>query len=87
MVSDEKIIEAYKMLALNEGIFCEPASAACVAWLIRTAEEDPKSIKGKQVVCVLTGHGLKDPESAITNSPGIIKVKKDYEQIKKVLDL
>jgi len=87
MVSDEKIIKAYKILALNEGIFCEPASAACVAGLIRSAEEDPRSIKGKQVVCILTGHGLKDPESAITNSPEIIRVKKDYEQIKKVLGL
>ena len=87
MVSDEKIIEAYKILALNEGIFCEPASAACVAGLIRSAEEDPMSVKGKQVVCILTGHGLKDPDMAISNSPEIIRVKKDYQQIKKVLDL
>jgi threonine synthase len=87
MVSDEEIIEAYKLLALSEGIFCEPASAACVAGLIKSAEKDPGSVKGKQIVCILTGHGLKDPDTAIANSPGIIRVKKDYEQIKKVLDL
>ena len=87
MVSDDEIIKAYKLLALNEGIFCEPASAACVAGLIKSAEKDPGAIKGKQIVCILTGHGLKDPDTAISSSPEIIRVKKDYEQIKKVLGL
>lgn len=87
MVSDEKIIQAYKILALNEGIFCEPASAASVAGLIKEADENPEMLKGKQIVCILTGHGLKDPDIAIANSPEIISVKKDYDQIKKVLNL
>lgn len=87
MVSDEKIIQAYKVLALNEGIFCEPASAASVAGLIKEADENPEMLKGKQIVCILTGHGLKDPDIAIANSPGIIRVKKDYDQIKKALNL
>lgn len=87
MVSDEKIIQAYKILALNEGIFCEPASAASVAGLIKEADENPEMLKGKQIVCILTGHGLKDPDIAIANSPEIIRVKKDYDQIKKALNL
>lgn len=87
MVSDEKIIEAYKLLALNEGIFCEPASAASVAGLIKSAGENPEMLRGKKIVCILTGHGLKDPDTAIANSPEIIRVKKDYDQIKKVLKL
>lgn len=87
MVSDEKIIQAYKILALNEGIFCEPASAASVAGLIKEADENPEMLKGKQIVCILTGHGLKDPDIAIANSPEIISVKKDYDQIKKALNL
>lgn len=87
MVSDEKIVSAYKLLALNEGIFCEPASAACVAGLIKTAEENSKILRGKKIVCVLTGHGLKDPDTAISNSPEIIRVKRDYKQIEKVLNL
>ncbi|MDD5658754.1 MAG: threonine synthase [Actinomycetota bacterium] len=87
MVSDEKIIEAYKLLALNEGIFCEPASAASVAGFIKSADENPKMLEGKKIVCVLTGHGLKDPDTAIASSAEIIRVKKDYGQIKKVLRL
>lgn len=87
MVPDSQIIEAYKSLALNEGIFCEPASAASVAGLIRNAEEYPESVKGRKIVCILTGHGLKDPDTAISNSPEIIRVNKDYQQIRKVLGL
>ncbi|MCL6087691.1 MAG: threonine synthase [Actinobacteria bacterium] len=87
MVSDEQIIDAYKILALNEGIFCEPASAASVAGLIKAVKEKPENFKNKQIVCVLTGHGLKDPDTAISNSPEIIRVKKDYKQIEKVLKL
>jgi threonine synthase len=87
MVSDEQILNAYKMLALNEGIFCEPASAACVAGLIKIAENDEGFLSGKQVVCILTGHGLKDPDTAISSSRDIIRVKKDYKEIEKILGL
>jgi len=87
MVSDEQIIEAYKLLALNEGIFCEPASAASVAGLIKELEKNYNLYKGKQIVCVLTGHGLKDPDNAISNSAEIIRVQKDFDQIKKILKL
>jgi threonine synthase len=64
-VSDAEIIEAYKLLGSGEGVFCEPASAASVAGLIKRREEVPP---GATVVCVLTGNGLKDPTTAIDNN-------------------
>ncbi len=85
MVSDEQIISAYKALATMEGIFCEPASAASVAGLIKTIESG-RPLRGR-VVCVLTGHGLKDPDNAIANSGEIIHVENDHQSIKKALHL
>lgn len=64
-VTDEEILEAYRQLAKQEGIFCEPASAASVAGLLKVKEQVPS---GATVVCVLTGNGLKDPDTAITAS-------------------
>jgi threonine synthase len=64
-VSDAEIIEAYKLLGSGEGVFCEPASAASVAGLLKRREEVPS---GATVVCVLTGNGLKDPATAIENN-------------------
>jgi len=68
-VTDEAIIEAYKLLAGGVGIFAEPASAASVAGVLKKAEEgyfDKGDEKNKKdIVCVLTGHGLKDPDCAI----------------------
>ncbi|MFC0081435.1 threonine synthase [Aciditerrimonas ferrireducens] len=60
-VSDEEILDAYRFLAVEESVFCEAASAAAVAGLLRS--EVPR---GATVVCVLTGHGLKDPDLAIS---------------------
>jgi len=70
MVTDEEIIEAYQMLASLEGVFCEPASAASVAGIIKKTRQGyfPGGEK-KVIVCVLTCHGLKDPDRAITVSP------------------
>jgi len=64
-VSDAEILEAWSFLASREGVFCEPASAASVAGLLRHGAEG-------RVVCVLTGHGLKDPETAISSAPGVV---------------
>jgi len=66
MVSDNEILSAYKLLAAREGVFVEPASAASVAGVLKMA---PKGYfaKGSTVVCVLTGHGLKDPDRAIAS--------------------
>ncbi|MCT0224289.1 threonine synthase [Synechococcus sp. CS-1328] len=64
-VTDAEIIEAYKLLGAGEGVFCEPASAASVAGLLKRREEVPS---GATVVCVLTGNGLKDPTTAIEHN-------------------
>ena len=64
-VTDEEILKSYKLLAKNEGIFCEPASAASLAGLIKTKE---KIKPNSTIVCVLTGNGLKDPDCAIKNN-------------------
>ena len=63
-VTDEKIVDAYKLLASSEGIFAEPASAASVAGLIQ-AHHRGLIKEGSDIVCVLTGNGLKDPDNAI----------------------
>lgn len=64
-VSDEEILSAYRFLAGEEGIFCEPASATSVAGLLKLQGEVPPD---STVVCVLTGNGLKDPDTAIANA-------------------
>jgi threonine synthase len=64
-VTDEEILDAYRLLASSEGIFCEPASAASVAGLLQVKDQVPT---GATVVCVLTGNGLKDPDTAIKHS-------------------
>jgi threonine synthase len=69
MVSDEQILQAYRLLAEKEGVFAEPASAASIAGLFKLIEKQyfKKAFNGKKckIVCILTGHGLKDPELAI----------------------
>jgi threonine synthase len=60
-VTDEQILSAYRLLASTEGIFCEPASAAAVAGLLAFGAGD-----ARRVACVLTGHGLKDPQTAMS---------------------
>jgi threonine synthase len=64
-VTDTEILDAYRLLASSEGIFCEPASAASVAGLLQVKDQVPT---GATVVCVLTGNGLKDPDTAIKYS-------------------
>jgi threonine synthase len=83
MVSDEEILAAYRMVASAEGVFCEPASAASIAGVIKKSEEGFFS-KGARVVCTLTGHGLKDPDNAIKQSPAAITCE---PEMKKVLDV
>ncbi len=61
-VSDEEIIEAWRMLAATEGVFVEPASAAGIAGLRKRIARREVDLRGQRVVCVMTGHGLKDPE-------------------------
>lgn len=82
MVSDEKIIEAYNLLASSEGVLAEPASCAPIAGLIKLKDTiKPKS----KIVCILTGNGLKDPDCAIkyAKSP----VEKTTSEIKDIVKL
>jgi len=77
-VTDEEILEAYKLLASKEGVFVEPASAASFAGIIKMIKENELK-DGDTVVAVLTGHGLKDPDTAIKNgtSPTVIEPRLD----------
>ena len=85
-VTDEEITQAQMKLAALEGIFCEPASAAAIAGLLKKAEEGFLS-KGSTVVCILTGHGIKDPDRAIAIAPQVSKSKADPEAISMLLNL
>jgi len=67
-VTDDQILAAYRLLASREGVFVEPASAASVAGLLLTAA-DGRLPKGSTVVCTVTGHGLKDPDTALRDMP------------------
>ncbi|KGG14497.1 MULTISPECIES: threonine synthase [unclassified Prochlorococcus] len=69
-VSDDEIIKAYKLLGKEEGIFCEPASAASIAGILKIKDKIPKNTT---IVCVLTGNGLKDPDCAIKNNDALFK--------------
>jgi threonine synthase len=69
-VTDEEILTAYRLLASREGVFCEPASAASVAGLLKVKDQVPT---GATIVCVLTGNGLKDPDCAIKHSSSQFK--------------
>jgi threonine synthase len=75
-LTDDAILDAWRELARDEGVFCEPASAAGLAALGET-ELDP----GSTVVCVITGHGLKDPETAARLSPEPVPVDPDPDAI------
>ncbi len=66
-VSDAEILDAYRLLASREGMFCEPASAASVAGLLKYGPDG-----AEQVVCVLTGRGIKDPQTAIEHNGGAV---------------
>ena len=84
-VSDEEILEAYKMLSQREGIFCEPASAASLAGLLKSVNHG-LNLRNKTVVCVVTGSGLKDPDTALKYSDQFIEeLSSDLQTVKKAL--
>ena len=84
-VTDAEIIEAYIRLARDEGIFCEPASAASVAGLIKLASQD-ESFEDQVVVCILTGMGLKDPTTVENHALVELEyVEPDVEQVAALL--
>ena len=88
-VTDDEILDAYKMVAALEGVFCEPASAAGIAGIIKYVKAGKLDLKSgkKKAVCILTGHGLKDPERAIASISKPISVPPTMQAIKQVLGL
>jgi threonine synthase len=79
-VSDEDILAAYRFLAAEEGIFCEPASAASVAGLLAHGAND-----ATKVVCVLTGHGLKDPQVALAEAGAIVACEPELAAVEEAV--
>jgi threonine synthase len=86
MVSDDEILEAYRMTANLEGIFCEPASAASLAGVMKLGRKGFFK-KGDVLVLTLTGHGLKDPDIAIRVSQKPISLPPKMEAVLEYLDL
>lgn len=85
-VTDEEIIEAYKFLAERVGVFVEPASATSVAGIMKKAQDgyfpdNSRERKRKDIVCILTGHGLKDPDRAIKCLEHPVVVNADIDDV------
>ncbi|HTT87859.1 MAG TPA: pyridoxal-phosphate dependent enzyme, partial [Acidimicrobiales bacterium] len=81
-VTDDEILAAYRLLASEESVFCEAASAASVAGLLKVGVP-----RGSTVVCVVTGHGLKDPDLAISQISVPTPVEADYGAVLGALGL
>jgi threonine synthase len=79
-VSDEQILDAYRFLAAHEGVFCEPASASGVAGLLAHGAEG-----ASRIACVLTGHGLKDPQTALAQAGSVVPCDASTAAVEKVL--
>jgi len=87
-VTDVEILAAYRELAATEGVFCEPASAASVAGVHKLAKAGYfKKFKDRRVVCVLTGHGLKDPNIAVEQSMHMLTAEPAVDAVASVLKL
>ena len=84
-VTDDEILNAYKLLASTEGVLAEPASAASVAGLIKVKEQVKE---GSKIVCILTGNGLKDPDNAIKHSNcDVKKTAADMNEILRAMNI
>jgi threonine synthase len=85
-VSDAQILEAYRLLASREGVFCEPASAASVAGILAHGLPAPDGGEPPaSVVCVLTGHGLKDPDTALGKAPSVIGCEAEVSAVERAV--
>jgi threonine synthase len=84
IVTDDEILQAYRYLSASEGIFCEPASAASLAGVIKLHKEGFFS-PNDSVVCTLTGHGLKDPDTVYKVSEPPMKIKADLDVVKGII--
>jgi threonine synthase len=79
-VSDAQILEAYRFLAASEGVFCEPASATSVAGVLVHGAQG-----AERVVCVLTGHGLKDPQTALAHAGSVVPCEPDITAVERAV--
>jgi len=79
-VTDQQILDAYRFLAAEEGVFCEPASAASVAGLLTHGARD-----ARRIVCVLTGHGLKDPDTALAHAGAVVPSEPEIGAIERAV--
>ena len=85
-VSDQQILAAYHLLAEREGVFCEPASAASVAGILSHGLPVPEGAAPPDtVVCVLTGHGLKDPDTALRTAPPVIGCDAELGAVERIV--
>ncbi|MEC9353053.1 MAG: pyridoxal-phosphate dependent enzyme, partial [Planctomycetota bacterium] len=80
MVTDDEIIEAYGLLASQEGVFAEPASAASLAGLLKVCRAGDAALSGR-IVCTLTGHGLKDPDRAVASAGSPVRIEGGLEEL------
>jgi threonine synthase len=85
-VTDEEILAAYRLLSAHEAVFVEPASAASVAGLLQSSADDTLP-RGSVVVCTVTGHGLKDPDTALLAAPEPVVVPLDPAAVASALEL
>jgi threonine synthase len=79
-VSDDEILAAYRLLASREGIFCEPASAASVAGLLKYGADGCE-----RLACVLTGHGLKDPQTALERAGAVVPCEAKLDAVERAV--
>ncbi|HEY9417244.1 MAG TPA: threonine synthase [Pseudonocardia sp.] len=85
-VTDEEILAAYRLLSTREAVFVEPASAASVAGLLQVSASGQLP-KGSRVVCTVTGHGLKDPDTALLHAPTPTVIPADSDAVASSLGL
>lgn len=86
MVSDDEILAAYQMIASHSGVFVEPASAACVAGLLKLCRQERVDFSGKRIACVMTGTGLKDPDIALKYGVPVVSLPAEVGAIAKWLE-
>jgi threonine synthase len=79
-VTDEQILDAYRFLAAREGVFCEPASAASVAGLMTHGADG-----AQRIACVLTGHGLKDPQTALDQAGAVLPCEPELAAVEEAV--
>ena len=79
-VSDAEILNAYRLLAAREGVFCEPASAASVDGLMVHGADG-----AERIACVLTGHGLKDPQTALGHAGSVVPCEPDIAAVERAI--